>query len=44
MGDLYDEIKENVAFRKEQAEKARYGFEIPAVVPNVPKSKEKKPA
>jgi hypothetical protein len=42
VGHLYDKIKEDLAFRKERAEKAGYGFEMPAVVPNVPKSKGKK--
>ena len=42
MGDLYDKIREELAFRKERAEQAGYGFEIPLVVPNVPKSKGRK--
>ena len=29
MSDLYDEIKSNVAFRKEMAEKAGLRFELP---------------
>jgi hypothetical protein len=29
MSDLYDKIKEEVSFRKEVAEKAGLGFEIP---------------
>jgi len=37
MGDLYDKIKEDVEFRKEWAEKCGFGFELPSVVPNVPK-------
>ena len=36
MGDLYDKIKEDVAFRKEWAEKCGLGFDLPSVVPNVP--------
>ena len=36
MGDLYDKIKEDVAFRKEWAEKCGFGFNLPSVVPNVP--------
>lgn len=41
MSDLYDKIREDVAFRKEWAEKCGIGFEIPSVVPNVPKTTEK---
>jgi hypothetical protein len=41
MGDLYDKIKEDFPFRKEWAEKAGFGFELPSVVPNVPKIDEK---
>ena len=41
MDDLYDKIKEDVEFRKEWAEKSGYGFELPSVVPNVPKIAEK---
>ena len=37
MSDLYDKIKEDVAFRKKWAEKCGFGFELPSVVPNVPK-------
>jgi hypothetical protein len=37
MSDLYDKIKEDFPFRKEWAEKAGFGFELPSVVPNVPK-------
>jgi hypothetical protein len=48
IGDLYDKIKEDFAFRKEWAEKAGFGFELPPVVPNVPKTlakaKPRKPA
>jgi len=36
MSDLYDKIKEDVAFRSEWAEKSGYGFELPSLVPNVP--------
>ena len=32
MSDLYDKIKEDVAFRKEVAEKAGLGFEIPSEI------------
>jgi hypothetical protein len=41
MGDLYDKIKEDVEFRKEWAEKCGFGFELPSVVPNVPKKEVK---
>jgi hypothetical protein len=37
MSDLYDKIKEDVAFRRHWAEKSGYGFELPIVVPNVPR-------
>jgi hypothetical protein len=37
MSDLYDKIKEDVAFRRNWAEKSGYGFELLSVVPNVPK-------
>jgi len=30
MSDLYDKIRSNVAFRKEMAEKAGLGFELPS--------------
>ena len=38
MGDLYDKIKRDVAFRREWAEKCGIGFELsPLVVPKIPK-------
>jgi hypothetical protein len=37
MDDLYDKIKEDFSFRREQAEKAGFGFELAPVVPIVPK-------
>ena len=40
MGGLYDKIKDDVAFRREWAEKCGFGFVLPSVVPNVPKTKE----
>jgi len=40
MDDLYDKIKEDVSFRQDWAEKSGLGFELPAVVPNVPKNEE----
>src|SRR5208283_1894136 len=41
MSDLYDKIKEDVQFRREWAERSGFGFELPSVVPNVPKIVEK---
>ncbi len=35
--DLYDKIREDVAFRKEAAEQCGFGFEMPLIIPNVPK-------
>ena len=32
MSDLYDKIRSNVAFRKEMAEKAGLGFELPSKI------------
>jgi len=32
MSGLYDKIKSNVAFRKEMAEKAGLGFELPSQI------------
>jgi len=40
MSALYDKIKEDVAFRGEWAEKCGFGFELPSVGPNVPKTDE----
>jgi hypothetical protein len=37
MSDLYDKIKEDVGFRRTWAERCGFGFELPSVVPNVPK-------
>lgn len=37
MDDLYDKIREDVQCRKLWAEKCGFGFELPPVVPNVPK-------
>ena len=37
MSDLYDKIKEDVAFRRTWAERCGFGFELPSLVPNVPK-------
>jgi|ERR1700730_10622041 len=41
MSDLYDKVKEDVAFRREVAERCGFGFQLPAVVPNVPICTEK---
>jgi hypothetical protein len=41
MSDLYDKIKGDIAFRKMWAKKSGFGFELPSVVPNVPKIAEK---
>ena len=38
MSALYDKIKEDVAFRREWAERCGFGFDLPSVVPNVPKT------
>jgi hypothetical protein len=40
MSDLYDKIREDVPFRKMWAEKSGFGFELPSVVPNVPKKED----
>jgi len=37
MSDLYNKIKGDVPFPKMRAEKCGYGFELPSVVPNVPR-------
>jgi integrase len=37
MSDLYDKVKEDVEFRRKWAERCGFGFELPSVVPNVPK-------
>jgi hypothetical protein len=39
MSGLYDQIKEDVPFRRLWAEKCRFGFELPEVAPNVPKTR-----
>jgi hypothetical protein len=41
LSDLYDKIREDVAFRKIWAEKSGFGFELPSVVPSVPNIAEK---
>jgi hypothetical protein len=37
MSDLYDKIREDVAFRRKWAEECGFGFELSSVVPNVPR-------
>ncbi len=44
MSDLYDKIREDVPFRKMWAEKSGFGFELPSVVPNVPKKEDQSEA
>ena len=41
MDDLYDKVMDNVEFRKKKAEECGIGFNLPSVVPNVPKIEEK---
>jgi integrase len=41
MSDLYDKVKDDVGFRREWAERCGFGFELPSVVPNVPKMVQK---
>ena len=41
MSDLYDKIKEDVEFRRKWAEKCGFGFDLPPVVPMVPKIEKK---
>jgi hypothetical protein len=38
MSDLYDKIKDDLAFRKAKSLEAGIGVEIASIVPNVPKS------
>ena len=40
MSDLYDKIKEDVPFCRKWAERCGFGFQLPPVVPNVPKCTE----
>jgi len=40
MSDRYDKIKEDVPFRRKWAEHCGFGFELPSVVPSVPKCTE----
>jgi len=44
MDDLYDKIREDIEFRKMWAEKSGFGFDLPSVVPNVPKIEPKSEA
>ena len=41
MSDLYDKTAEDVPFRRMRAEKSGFVFELPLVVPNVPRIAEK---
>ena len=41
MSDVYDKIKDDVPFPENGAERCGFGFELPSVVPNVPKTAEK---
>jgi len=41
MDDLYDRVKDDAGFRRKKAEEYGIGFELPSVVPNVPKIEEK---
>jgi hypothetical protein len=36
MSDLYDKVKDDVGFRRKWTQRCGFGFELPAVVPNVP--------
>ncbi|MGB6473959.1 MAG: hypothetical protein WBF04_07735 [Candidatus Sulfotelmatobacter sp.] len=44
MSDLYDKIKEDLAFRRKWAEQCGFGCELPSVVPNVPKKEDQSEA
>jgi hypothetical protein len=44
VSDLNDKIKVDVEFRKKRAERCDFGFELPSIVPNVPKMEEKEEA
>ncbi len=44
MSDLYDKIREEIRFRKMWAEKSGFDFELPSVVPNVPKKEDQSEA
>jgi integrase len=41
MSDHYDKIRDDAASRRKWAEECGYGFQLPLVVPNVPKTAEK---
>lgn len=41
MSDLYDKVKEDVSLRKKWAAQCGFGFELPSVVPNIPKNNAK---
>jgi integrase len=44
MDDLYDKVKYDTTLRKKWAEQCGFGFELPSVVPNVPKMRGKSKA
>jgi hypothetical protein len=41
MSALYDKVKEDIAFCKKWAEQCGFGFELPSVVPTVPRISKK---
>ena len=41
MDDLYDRVKDDAGFRRKKAEEYGIGFNLPSIVPNVPKIEEK---
>ena len=41
IGDLYNKVKQGVAFRGKWAEQRGFGYKLPLVLPNVPKAAEK---
>lgn len=36
MSDLYDKVKEDIQFRRDVAERCRFGFDLPSFVPKAP--------
>lgn len=41
MDDLYDRVKDDAGFRRKKAEEYGIGFNLPSIVPNVPKIEDK---
>lgn len=37
MDDLYDRVRDDVEFRRKKAAEYGVGFELPSIVPNVPR-------